>query len=73
MDRARAFVRHLLKLAFPTCVVLVPTLVFQGTVSPWPPARPVLARHGGQLPLLVGIESHGRGSAAQVTRLVAAR
>lgn len=38
------------------------TLIAHGFVAPWPVAQPVLAKHAGQVPVMVGISSGARRS-----------
>lgn len=60
MRRALRALRTLLAFAMPAYLVLLMTLAVQGAISPWPPARAVLARHPGQVPVMVGMATHAR-------------
>ena len=62
MSRLRAGIARVVAYALPAYLVMTLTLIVHGFVAPWPVARPVLAKHAGQVPVLVGITSGVRRS-----------
>ena len=62
MGRLRAGIARVLAYALPAYLVMTLTLIVHGFVAPWPVAQPVLAKHVGQVPVLVGIASGARRS-----------
>ena len=73
MGRVRAGIARVLAYALPAYLVMTVTLIVHGFVAPWPVAQPVLAKHAGQVPVLVGIASSARRSPTRGTESVKTR